>query len=583
MKSPEAARLFFNTDASRHDRRSVPGRHIGVDPSDTLRRTWPEPATLPRPSLPERPAVTPVREVLANERPRVVMIAGDAIALALSAFIVQLLVGAIGLRGLLDVIATTAVATAIGMWAVRAQGLWMLRISEMRTIEIAKLTRGAGLLAVVLFSAARVLGFGHRNTTIALIGLTAWLALVMWRSIVRVWLTSSRRAGRYVRRTLIIGANREAEELFEATHSVPEHGMRVVGVVGVATPRAVRTFGDLLVAGGDDMSTVLTRFDPDCVVVCNPLLDATVLNEIIEHQHERDREVMLDPGIGRINFRSVQFSQVAYEPFLYVEKTNLSRPQMMVKRAFDVAVAALMLIVLSVPMLLIAAAVKLTDGGPVLFSQTRVGRTGTTFPVLKFRTMVVDAEARLAELQRRNERNGPLFKMDDDPRVTRVGRFLRDSSLDELPQLFNVLRGQMSLVGPRPALPSEVLEFTSQLRRREIVTPGITGLWQVEARDSASFASYERLDLYYVEHWSLSLDLVILVGTAEQVLVRLVTSRVRSARSRRAAAVARRHDAGVSGVAGVTGVAGPAPFPTDAPASEPIAHGVAMGRAVTKL
>jgi lipopolysaccharide/colanic/teichoic acid biosynthesis glycosyltransferase len=168
--------------------------------------------------------------------------------------------------------------------------------------------------------------------------------------------------------------------------------------------------------------------------------------------------------------------------------------------------------------------VKLGDRGPVLFRQQRVGLDGATFDVLKFRTMRVDAEEQLAKLEAANERNGPLFKMERDPRVTRVGRFLRETSFDELPQLVNVLRGEMSLVGPRPALPSEVERFEPELRQREQVPPGITGLWQVEARDNPSFEAYRRLDLFYVENWSITLDLRIKLGTVEHLLVRLVSS-----------------------------------------------------------
>ena len=175
-------------------------------------------------------------------------------------------------------------------------------------------------------------------------------------------------------------------------------------------------------------------------------------------------------------------------------------------------------------MLVIAALIKLNDRGPVLFKQTRVGTDGNLFKVYKFRTMVVDAEARLAALVASNERSGPLFKMDRDPRVTRVGRFLRASSLDELPQILNVLKGDMSLVGPRPALPSEVAAFDEELRDRTKVKPGITGLWQIEARDNPSFSAYRRLDLYYVENWSVSLDIVILFATIEHVITRFVTA-----------------------------------------------------------
>ena len=148
------------------------------------------------------------------------------------------------------------------------------------------------------------------------------------------------------------------------------------------------------------------------------------------------------------------------------------------------------------------------------------------FEILKLRSMCVDAEARLGALRaEQNDRTGPLFKLDEDPRVTRVGRFIRAFSLDELPQLLNVLRGEMSLVGPRPALPSEVAAFPADLHARHVVRPGITGLWQVEARDNPSFGAYRRLDLFYVDNWSLSLDFVVLLGTIEQLVARPVMSR----------------------------------------------------------
>ena len=166
-------------------------------------------------------------------------------------------------------------------------------------------------------------------------------------------------------------------------------------------------------------------------------------------------------------------------------------------------------------------AIKVHDRGPVIFSQERVGRNGVPFRILKLRTMVTDAEQRLVDLRERNERSGPLFKLDHDPRVTPIGRLLRLTSLDELPQLWNVLRGEMSLVGPRPALPVEVASFDDELLERSRVLPGITGLWQVEARDNPSFDSYRRLDLFYVENWSITLDLVILLSTLETELVRV--------------------------------------------------------------
>ena len=154
----------------------------------------------------------------------------------------------------------------------------------------------------------------------------------------------------------------------------------------------------------------------------------------------------------------------------------------------------------------------------MVFKQERIGRNGRRFKVLKLRTMVVDAEARLAAIAHLNEADGPLFKVKDDPRITRVGRFLRKTSLDELPQLVNVMRNEMSMVGPRPALPREVLEWDEELRNRLRVRPGITGMWQVNGRSDTSFEDYQRLDLYYVDNWSLVTDLLIVLKTVPAVL-----------------------------------------------------------------
>ena len=191
-----------------------------------------------------------------------------------------------------------------------------------------------------------------------------------------------------------------------------------------------------------------------------------------------------------------------------------------VKRATDVVLASLLL-VLCAPVLAAAAlAVRVADGPDVLFRQQRVGRDGTVFTLFKLRTMVTDAEQRLEDLLRHNEAAGPMFKMRDDPRVTRVGKVLRSTSLDELPQLVNVLRGEMSLVGPRPALPREVAQWDDGLRERLRVRPGITGPWQVHGRFTASLDEYERLDVGYVDNWTLWGDLRLLVLTVPAVLGR---------------------------------------------------------------
>jgi lipopolysaccharide/colanic/teichoic acid biosynthesis glycosyltransferase len=212
---------------------------------------------------------------------------------------------------------------------------------------------------------------------------------------------------------------------------------------------------------------------------------------------------------------------ISYEPLLYVEAVRPSRYALAVKRLLDVVLASLALLV-ALPVLACAAVlVKLGDRGPVLFRQQRVGRHGDLFVFYKLRTMTPGSDAKLDEVWDRNtRRDSPLFKDPSDPRRTRVGRVLEATSIDELPQLWNVLRGDMSLVGPRPALPHEVAQFDDELLRRHSVRPGITGLWQVEGRDNPHFSQYRRLDLVYVENFSLALDAVILSLTAQIVLAR---------------------------------------------------------------
>jgi lipopolysaccharide/colanic/teichoic acid biosynthesis glycosyltransferase len=205
---------------------------------------------------------------------------------------------------------------------------------------------------------------------------------------------------------------------------------------------------------------------------------------------------------------------LAHEPFFYVEPVSLARWQLVVKRLLDLVVAGVALVAAAPVIGVAALLIKLEDGGPVFFRQVRVGRGGELFALYKLRTMKVGAESELAGLRDRNVRDGPLLKIPDDPRVRRLGRLLRAASIDELPQLWNVLNGTMSLVGPRPALPDEVAQFDDELRAREAVRPGITGLWQVEARDNPSFLAYRRFDLFYIQNWSVALDLKILASTA---------------------------------------------------------------------
>jgi lipopolysaccharide/colanic/teichoic acid biosynthesis glycosyltransferase len=228
-------------------------------------------------------------------------------------------------------------------------------------------------------------------------------------------------------------------------------------------------------------------------------------------------------GLQGLDHRRLRASTVGYEPVLYLEPLSNTSWERHVKRAMDLVISSIALLIALPVLALAAAAIKLHDRGPVFFRQERIGRGGRPFRLLKLRTMETDAESKLAALVGDNQRDGPLFKLGADPRVTPPGRILRASSLDELPQLINVLKGEMSLVGPRPPLASEFDQFDDELQQRQQLTPGITGLWQLEARDNPSFRTYRRLDLFYLRNWSISLDLMILLLTAYNVVIRAVT------------------------------------------------------------
>lgn len=231
----------------------------------------------------------------------------------------------------------------------------------------------------------------------------------------------------------------------------------------------------------------------------------------------RNVGLIMAPALTDIAGPRIHTQQVAGLPLIHVTTPTLEAGQRVAKRLFDIALAGIMLIAAAPLMLLIAIVVKIDSRGPILFIQERTGIGGESFRMFKFRSMVVDAETKLSSIAHKNEGHGVLFKLKNDPRVTRVGRVLRKFSLDELPQLFNVFAGSMSLVGPRPPLPIEVAAYEHDVRRRLLVKPGLTGLWQVSGRSDLSWQDSVRLDLYYVENWSLTGDLVILLRTVRAV------------------------------------------------------------------
>jgi exopolysaccharide biosynthesis polyprenyl glycosylphosphotransferase len=454
---------------------------------------------------------------------KALLVLGDVTAIALGYYLSGWSTGYTNRQGLLEMMIVAAFSIVAGVWTLRSQGLYLSRVSAVRVVEITRTARAVALLAGIVLLADRVThryDWHIRETLVA--SFVSFFLLCVVRSIYRAWLSGARERGLYCRQIVIIGTDDEAVRLINLFQTHRDLGLTVVGIIGDRAEAARRGFDDMWIGDVDHLEKLLDIAGLSGVVTSTGGFSSAQLNVLIRDLHHSGLHIHLATGISGIAVRRLRSVPMAHEPLLYVEAPSLGNTQLIIKRCFDVIVASLALVVLSPVLIAVAIAIKLDDGAPILFKQSRVGRGGRTFGLLKFRSMMVDAESKLAGLGSGNERQGPLFKMENDPRVTRVGRFLRGSSLDELPQLWNVIRGQMSLVGPRPALPAEVANFSSELRMREQVMPGITGLWQVEARDNPSFEAYRRLDLFYVENWSITLDLMILIGTVEQTLVRLL-------------------------------------------------------------
>jgi exopolysaccharide biosynthesis polyprenyl glycosylphosphotransferase len=269
-----------------------------------------------------------------------------------------------------------------------------------------------------------------------------------------------------------------------------------------------------VISGLDRVADVVQRYEADTVAVLScPEMSGAGLRDLAWELEKTGTDLCVAPALLDVAGPRTTIRPVAGLPLLHVDHPEFTGLRRLIKAAFDRAMALTALLLLSPLFILICSIIRLSDGGPAFFRQTRVGREGRAFMVFKFRTMVVDAEARKAQLVSLNESDGVLFKMRRDPRITRAGVWLRRWSLDELPQLINVLIGDMSMVGPRPALPQEAALYGDHVRRRLAVKPGITGLWQVNGRSDLTWDESVRLDLRYVENWSFMLDLQILWKT----------------------------------------------------------------------
>lgn len=356
------------------------------------------------------------------------------------------------------------------------------------------------------------------------VGLMFVLVLTLGTAVragVRRYVARRRRRGQLTIGVLIVGYDDDAREVARLMAADRAAGYEVQGfITDELLPGTETDLGVPVVGGTDDVLDLAFQHGAGLVVVAPTAVDPGVAQEVTVALEGSPVDVAVAPSLFQVVTRRVAIESVANVPLLHLEQIRLSWGRAAVKRFVDVTVASGLLVLLLPLILVSAVAIKMQDRGPVLFRQERVGRDGRRFTLLKFRTMVPDAEDRLVEVEDLNEAGHHFFKIREDPRVTPVGRFLRKWSIDETPQLWNVIKGQMSMVGPRPPLPREVDGYQDWHRRRLRVKPGITGMWQVSGRSHVPFDEAVRLDLFYIENWSLGLDLYLLAKTVPAVLGR---------------------------------------------------------------
>ena len=393
------------------------------------------------------------------------------------------------------------------------------------TEEYRAVVRAAVALFCVAALASYALQFDlARSRLVATVLPFVLVAGLLSRHFLRRQLYRRRTNGIDVERTVVIGDARTVPRMIQEIRRAPAQGMHIVAacVSGLESGGDGSTLvEDVPVFGYPDQAlSTVDLFDADVVAVSGQFeIDEKALRRLAWALEERDVDLVVAPGIFEVAGPRLSIRPAAGMPLLHVERPVMSGARRLVKRLVDRVLSVLIGLAATPVLAVIAIAVRLDSPGPVLFRQTRIGARGEAFQMLKFRTMCVDAEERLAEMRASADAgNDVLFKMKRDPRLTRIGPFLRRFSLDELPQLINVLRGEMSLVGPRPPLPIEVEGYESDAVRRLRVQPGLTGLWQVSGRSDLSWDDSLRLDLWYVDNWSLMLDLQILARTLRAVL-----------------------------------------------------------------
>jgi exopolysaccharide biosynthesis polyprenyl glycosylphosphotransferase len=408
-------------------------------------------------------------------------------------------------------------------------GLWFVMLSALHTRDAALFQASAteyrgvahasglafGLVAII----AVLLAWESMQLTLAVGFPLGLFALLITRWAWRHWLQGQRRHGRFASRTLVVGNRDDVEYVVRTLHPIGASGYQVVGATlldGNARDVEVEGIRFPVLGNTNTVAAVASELGADTIIVASrPEGDPDFVKQLSWQLEGTAAELVLSSRLTDVAGPRISFAAVEGLPLIQVQIPTYEGGKHLLKRALDIAVSALALIPIGLVLPLLALLIKVDSAGPVFFHQERVGRDGRRFKMVKLRSMRTDAEQQLAALKEQNQGSGLLFKMKDDPRVTRIGRVLRKLSLDELPQFWNVLIGDMSVVGPRPPLPSEVTAYDGTVVRRLYIKPGITGLWQISGRSDLSWDESVRLDLRYVENWSVMNDLQIMWRTAK--------------------------------------------------------------------